>query len=154
MVPRASVVIIGVGNDYRTDDAAGLLAARRLAALGLPGVHVVDSVGDGTDLINAWENMDKAIVIDSVRSESAPGKVYRFDGLTAEIDLENLSACSTHAFSIPETIALARTLDRLPQSLVIYGVEADSFAPGEGLTEAVAEGVDKIVQMIRAEIEK
>jgi hydrogenase maturation protease len=154
MAPQKSVVIIGVGNDYRTDDAAGLLAARRLAALDLPGVRVVDSVGDGTDLINAWENMYRAIVIDSVRSESDPGEVYRFDGLTGDISLDALSACSTHAFSIPETIELARTLDRLPQSLVIYGVEADSFAPGEGLTEAVAQGVDKIVRLIRAEIEK
>ena len=39
-----TLLVIGIGSDFRGDDAAGLLAARRLSAV--PGVHAVEHRGD------------------------------------------------------------------------------------------------------------
>ena len=85
MAPSSSIVIIGIGNDFRTDDGAGPEAARRVATFHFPGVSVIDGVGDGTDLINAWEGKELAIVIDCVHSDNQPGRVYRFDGLNEDM---------------------------------------------------------------------
>jgi len=146
-------VIIGVGNDYRSDDGAGLQAARELGSLNLPRVKIVDGVGDGTDMINAWQDAGAVFVIDSVLSGAEPGTVHRFDGLKDQIDEEIFAGYSTHAYSIPKTIKLARTIDRLPSALVIYGIEGRSYAPGKGVSPEVALAVRKVVKRISEEIE-
>jgi Ni,Fe-hydrogenase maturation factor len=46
---------------------------------------------------------------------------------------------------LPEAVALARELDRLPGRLVVYGIEGENFEAGEGLTEPVQKTVEKLV---------
>ena len=38
---------------------------------------------------------------------------------------------------LPEAVALARELDRLPTRLIVYGIEGESFETGEGLSDPV-----------------
>ena len=64
-------LVIGVGNAARGDDAAGLLAARRLGGIELEG--------DPTALLDLFDGIDEAAVVDAVRSGAAPGTVHRFD---------------------------------------------------------------------------
>jgi len=153
MTTPQSIVIIGVGNDYRCDDGAGLHAARRLRDMNLPDVRVIDGIADGTDLINAWQESDTAFVIDSVVSDAESGTIHRFDGLLDDIREDLFPGYSTHAFSIPETIKLARVLNRLPGRLVIYGIEAEKLSSGADLSRNVSSGVEEVVQLVANEIE-
>jgi len=45
------VLILGCGNPDRSDDAAGILVARRLRELGIPAEEFI---GDAPELIDAW----------------------------------------------------------------------------------------------------
>ena len=153
MTTPRPIVIIGVGNDYRTDDGAGLQVARLLRELHLPNVRAIDGVADGTDLINAWQGADAVFVIDSVISGTGPGTIHRFDGLVDNIREDIFPGYSTHAFSIPKTINLARAIDQLPKTLIIYGIEADSVSSGSGLSPLVSSGVDEVVRRIKTEVE-
>ena len=63
--------MIGVGNAGRGDDAAGLLVARRLGGIELEG--------DPSALLDLFDGVDEAVVIDGVRSGAEPGTVHRFD---------------------------------------------------------------------------
>lgn len=148
------IVVIGVGNDYRRDDGAGLHAARKVEILHLPEVRTIDGVGDGTDLINAWRDADAVFVIDSVISGASPGTIHRFDGLKDNIPEEMFPGYSTHAFSIPETINLARALGQLPETLIIYGIEVDRLSSGTGLSAFVSAGVDEVVRCIRNDVDQ
>ena len=40
IMPRQTVLIIGVGNEYRSDDAAGIFVARKLKALAIPELTI------------------------------------------------------------------------------------------------------------------
>lgn len=51
--------IIGIGNEYRNDDAAGLLVARQLRECRLEGVDIRELSGDGSDLMEAWNTKSK-----------------------------------------------------------------------------------------------
>jgi hydrogenase maturation protease len=62
------VLIIGIGNEYRSDDAAGLLAARKIRTLGIKGLDVTENNGDGADLIEKWTGRNFVILIDAVLS--------------------------------------------------------------------------------------
>ncbi|MBL8228834.1 MAG: hydrogenase maturation protease [Bryobacterales bacterium] len=136
------VVVIGYGNPYRGDDAAGLIAAGILRRCLPPFADVRSITSDGTALLDAWRNADAAILVDAVVSGSEPGTVHRLTALP-EIAPE-MRFASSHSFGLADAVGLARTLDLLPQRMVIYGIEAAQFEEGAGLSEAVEAAVLKV----------
>jgi len=146
------IVLIGVGNIYRGDDGAGPVAAREVASRGIPGVRVIDQVGDGTDLISAWDGVHTAYVVDCMRSGGEPGAVGWFDALDEAISEDIFPGYSTHAFSITDTIKLARILGRLPKHLIVVGIEGRSFAAGAGMSSEVEAAVKKVAVMLERRI--
>jgi hydrogenase maturation protease len=141
---RRLLSLIGIGNRFRRDDAAGLEVVRRLRLAHPPGVILIEQEGEPGSLIESWSSADEALVIDGVSSGSTPGKVHRFDVTDAPLPAEVFNP-STHAMGLPEAVELARELDRLPGRLVVYGIEGENFEAGEGLTEPVQKTVEKLV---------
>jgi len=45
-----SILLIGIGNEYRRDDSIGLYVIRALKARNLPETLSVESTGDGAEL--------------------------------------------------------------------------------------------------------
>jgi len=150
----ASIVIIGLGNDYRGDDAIGLYTARLLVEKGIPGLKVIEGVSDGTTLIHAWQDAPACYLVDCVFSQNKPGHIHRFDALTDVIPEEIFPGYSTHAFSITGAVKLARALNQLPKKLVVYGIEGASFATGKTITLEVERAARKVRDLILEEIEK
>jgi len=171
-MPRQSKpVVIGIGNSYRSDDSAGLVAARLLRPQ-LPNCSVLEHDGEGTSLMELWTGEDCVLVIDATRGAAAPGSITRFDvtldgtsnlilDLTGIKVTRNIIRCalpaamfhgSTHAFSLPEAIELSRTLSRLPHQLIIYGVEGQDFQPGTNLSPAVKVAVNRVVKEVIEEV--
>ena len=128
--------VIGVGNRWRGDDAAGIEVARRC------GAELVE--GDLSALIEKWRGADSVIVVDAACSGAAPGTVHRIDATAAPLPVR-LSRSSTHSLGLAETIELARMLDGLPRRLVVYAIEARSFGIGQGLTPEVERAVTELV---------
>jgi hydrogenase maturation protease len=141
---RRLLSLIGIGNRFRRDDAAGLEVVRRLRLAHPPGVILIEQEGEPGSLIESWSSADEALVIDGVSSGSTPGKVHRFDVTDAPLPAEVFNP-STHAMGLPEAVELARELDRLPGRLVVYGIEGENFEAGEGLSEPVQKTVEKLV---------
>jgi hydrogenase maturation protease len=130
------VLVIGIGNRYRSDDAAGLAVAERIRSADLEGVDVIEVEGDTTSLIDAWGDSPVVYLLDAVSSGGRPGSVYRFDAAT-EQPPPPFRHRGTHAFSVADVVELARVLDRLPRRLVVYGIEGKGFAAGVGLSPDV-----------------
>jgi hydrogenase maturation protease len=63
-----------------------------------------------------------------------------------------LRGASTHAFGLAEAVELGRALGRLPERLVVYGIEGESFGAGEEVTGAVAEGVERTAAAVIEEV--
>ena len=143
--------MIGVGNAIRSDDAVGLAVARALADTVPEGVEVLEREGEPTSLLAAWEGADAVWLVDAVSSGAAPGTVHRVDATNEPLPA-GFARTSTHHFGLPEAIELARTLDRLPARLVVYGVEGARFDTGDELTSEVAAAVPRVADAIRAEL--
>lgn len=129
----------------RRDDGAGPEAARRLRAL---GAEAVEHAGDGAALLGLWEGRESVVLIDAMRSGAPPGTVRRLDAHREEIPRASFANLS-HAFGVAEAVDLARSLGRLPESLVVYGIEATDFGLGDGMTPEVARAVDGVVAGLR-----
>jgi hydrogenase maturation protease len=139
--PPNAPLVIGLGNAARGDDAAGLVAARRLGG--------VEHEGDLLALLDVWEGADSAVVIDAVRSGAEPGTVHRFDAGGGPLPAGPRSSTSTHAVGLAEAIELARTLGRVPARLVVYGIEGERFEAGTALTPAVSAAVEAVADAVR-----
>ena len=139
------LLVIGVGNDFRGDDAAGLLAARRLRAC--RGVRAVEHTQDGLSLMEHWRATDHVVVVDALSSGHAPGTIFRFEATEGPIP-GDIGWISSHSPGVAEGIETARVLGRLPASLTVYGIEAEHVDPGDRVTPAVAAAVEEVALAI------
>jgi len=151
MKSQPDILVIGVGNEYRRDDGLGLMIARALQGT-LSDVRVIEETGEGSALMEAWQEADSVILIDAVHSGGSPGKIYRLDAREKRIP-PNFFRYSTHAFGAAEAIELARTLEELPPRLIIYGIEGKDFEAGEGLSSEVVSAGPELLQRVRDEVE-
>ena len=140
--------VVGIGQPFRGDDAAGLAVVRRLRAGGLPdGVRAVE-MPDPTDLIALLEQEDDVIVVDAVVGGPA--------GTVLELDVEQLDpaeplAVSSHGVDVQRAIALARTLahGRIAHTRLIgVGIERPNGLRA-GLSPGVSAAVARAAELIR-----
>ena len=143
--------VIGVGNRWRGDDAAGLAAARRVRAVPGLEVEVTELEGDPTSLIDAWDGSGRVIVIDAVSSGAEPGTVHRLDPHATSLP-RDLDRHSTHAVGLATAIELGRALDRLPARLIVFGIEGQCFDAGAGLSPRVEHGIARTVVAVVDEL--
>jgi hydrogenase maturation protease len=142
--------VIGIGNALRGDDAAGLLVARRVRDLDEPGVEVVMLEGEPTRLIDAWDDVQSAVVVDAARSGAAGGSVQRFDAAAEPLPAA-VSASSSHALGLGEAIEIARALRRLPARLIVYALEGERFEAGSPVSASVAAAVEPTARAVLRE---
>lgn len=140
MQPR----IIGCGNPDRGDDAAGVLVARRLRTL---GIEAEEQSGESFSLMDSWQGFETVILVDALCSDRAPGEVKFWDACASPLPKAALQ-CSTHAFGLYEAVELARTLNRLPSKLLIYGIEGKQFIPGTRPSVEIEKAVELVAQQI------
>lgn len=144
---NSKTLIIGIGNEYRGDDAAGLLVIRKLRNYDLKGIEVIENNGDGADLIEKWTGRKNVILIDAVQSGSKPGTIHEFSAPDSILPSEQFKF-STHLFSVQQAIYLSASLGNLPQKLTIYGIEAASFDSGTQISAEVEIAVNNIVKLV------
>ena len=145
-------LVVGVGNDFRGDDAAGLFTVRSLrrslheATRGaeLPGVDILEQSGEGAALIEAWRGYETVILVDAARSGAAPGTVHRIEVGAGPLPALLAGRLSSHAFGVARAVEMARALDRLPPRLVIYAVEGKTFDLGAPLSPEVKEAAREL----------
>jgi hydrogenase maturation protease len=142
--------VIGIGNAWQGDDAAGLVVAQQLRDRAGEEITVLELEGEPVSLVEAFDGADEAVLVDAVRSGAEPGTVHRIDATDDPVPA-TLSAASTHTLGVGEAIELGRALGRLPRRIVLYGIEAESLAAGGELTPAVARAVDEVVERVLAE---
>ena len=167
----APALVIGLGNPDRGDDAVGLHVARQVAALGMPGVAVMEAEGDMLALLDRWAGATRVLVVDAAMMRAAvmptqpgsaemgsaamegaePGRIHRLDPSLGPLP-RDLALGSTHALGLADAVELARTLGLLPRRMAIYAIEAGGFDPGAALSPAVAAAAADATALIVAEL--
>lgn len=146
-----ALLVIGVGNEHRGDDAIGLLVSRRIRALNLPGVSTSECNGDVNRLFEMWKDSQAVAVIDAVSSGRKPGTIHRWNAARESLPVDIFSS-SSHSFGVAQTIELARVLGQIPPVAIVYGIEAKQFDLHVELSLELLESLDAIVQQIRTDL--
>ncbi|CAN5769454.1 hydrogenase maturation protease [soil metagenome] len=144
------VLIAGVGNVLRADDAFGVEVARRLETMELPpGVRVVETGIAGIALLTEiQQGWDALVVVDAVDHQRPHGTVMRIE--PEVIDVHALTwaqrgdmLADMHLATPDRVLMLAKALDVLPPTVLMVGCQIeDPDAVGEQMTPPVAAAVD------------
>ena len=146
--------VIGVGNAYRGDDAAGIRVAKALReAKVIPPARIHQCDGDGTALLGWFKDTDRVILIDAAEGGGEPGTIRRIDANAEEMP-RDLFARFSHTFGLAEAIETARSLGELPATTVVYAIAGASWEPGGAMTPAVVKAVGEAVKRITAELKE
>jgi hydrogenase maturation protease len=140
----SEMIVIGLGNEFRSDDGVGLIAARRLRARGLAAV---EHEGDFAALIDRWRGAAGVILIDAVSAGTVPGTLHRFDASASPLPRE-LFKSSTHTLDVADAVELSRALGTLPARVVVFGIEAKQFSAGKGLSAEVQDALPILIEEV------
>lgn len=144
-------LLIGIGNKYRSDDGIGLIVADEMDKKQLPSLNIKKESGEGAALMETWQGFQNIVIVDAVSSGAMPGTIYTIQA-HKEIVPKQFFHYSSHAFGIAEAIELARTMNTLPQKLIIYGIEGKEFSAGTTSSPAVLEAARKVIEHIESEL--
>ena len=89
----ARVVVLGIGNTLLTDEALGIQAVERFAAMYRVPDHVqlIDGGTSAMELLDVVADCELLIVVDALLANSTPGSVVR---LAADADAKTIEAAA------------------------------------------------------------
>lgn len=152
-------LVVGVGNLLRQDDGFGVEVARRLQGMadlagrakiievGIGGVHLVQELMDGYDLL---------VIADATDRGGEPGRVYVLDLEVPSPPASSFEAWRDELTDMHETVpskalVLAKALGVLPKRVLLVGCQPSQTNDLEvGLSAPVAAAVEEAVARIQS----
>lgn len=157
------VLIAGLGNVFKGDDAFGVEVVQRLAQVSLPSnVETIDFGICGIDLTYALlDDYDAAVLVDTVRRGGASGTLYVIE---PELPRDNEAAdpgdlaLTPHELDPAKVLRMVRALDGRCRRVVLVGCEPETFGDeydGKmGLSAPVTAAVVEAVEIARSLVEE
>lgn len=144
MTERPGVLVLGLGNELFTDEGVGVVAARRIDELELPGVEVIDGGTLGIALLPEVEGRDALLILDAVaKVGSMPGDIVEFDESDLYRPLKLMY--SAHQVGIDETLAAAQLVGKAPARAAAVGLVPYSLETGYGLSSAAQARLGELI---------
>jgi hydrogenase maturation protease len=149
------ILVLGIGQSLRGDDAAGLDAVRlwqETHPQTAERVRVEVSELPGLGLLDLLTGADAAILVDAVKTEAEAGAVIRVG--PEELASFTPDAQSAHGWGVAETLQLGRSLyPSLAQvRVMLIGIVGEDFGMGAALSPQVRDALADAVEQIEAEV--
>jgi hydrogenase maturation protease len=152
-----NILVLGIGQPLRGDDAAGLETTRMWQELHphtAGQVQVEISELPGLGLLDYLTNVDAAILVDAVQAAPLPGTVLRVG--PNELASFTPDAQSAHGWGVAETLKLGQSLypNQTQVRVTLIGIVGQDFSMGAGLSSPVREALGEAVKRIEAEVQE
>lgn len=138
------VVVLGVGTELRSDDAAGVRVAAELDRAPLPGVRTLDG-GSAPENCTAeirQLNPSHLIIVDSAQMEAPPGGVRL-------IEPADIGGASFGTHSLPLSVLVDYIQREIGCRVTVIGIQPVSLAFGEGMSQQVSAAVQETARILR-----
>lgn len=140
---QGTVVVMGIGNPCRGDDAAGSLIAREISDVSALQVVDVQDVPESYLYKVAAQKPETVLLIDSADLHAAPGSVALL-----EKNQTNAFWPSTHRF--PVSLLMDYLEHETHARVLLLAIQPKSTEFGEEVSEEVSTTVGAIAEMLRA----
>jgi|GEM_PF-235823 len=160
--PGGRLIIIGLGNEFISDDGVGIFAVRQLrerisrldrsvseTRAHFPGSIVIEELAaGGLQILDAITGYERCFIIDAVLTGTHPtGTIYRF---VQRPQQKPVKLASSHQINLPEVLGLAKLLNvKVPPAITIYGVEVSDITTfSTGCTVEVEKALPQLVDVV------
>ena len=142
--PSRVVVVLGVGAELRSDDAAGVRVAQFLMRHPVPGARAIDAgtVPESCTAEIRRLSPSDVIIVDCARMGARPGTVR-------VIDPSDVGSASFGTHGLPLTVIADYLRVEIRCKVTIIGIEPASIEFGERLSPEVAAAVDETVRTLQ-----
>lgn len=146
------ITVIGLGNTLYTDEGVGIHILPMLedALQGYSGVEIIEGSTDGIRLLGPVEETDHLIILDSINGGCPPGSIYTVE--KADIPAYCGVKMSVHQLGFQEVLFASRIRERLPDNMVLFGIQPASLEFGIGMTETVQSRLPELVGRVMDQI--
>jgi len=151
VIQSKQLAIVGVGNLLLSDEGVGVHVVRALRGTLLPsGVAVFEFGTRGLEILEAVEGFKKVVIVDAVRSGAVPGSIRRWR-LGELLDAAAPSMVSLHEIDLLTTLKVGRATAKLPDDVVIVGIEPKALSPGLELSPELKVKVQELLDLVTKE---
>jgi hydrogenase maturation protease len=153
------ILVAGIGNAWMKDDGFGGEVAKRLEERELPPEAAVFDFGTG-GLDLAYEVMrgyDALVLVDVSRQGGQPGTLYVMEADEDDVDagIEDGQALNPHGMDPQTVLRFVKTLGAWPGKVVVIACEPAVVGEmGIGLSDQVAEAVERAVELVMSTIDE
>lgn len=135
------ILIIGVGNPSRGDDALGPLLIERLQTLRLPGVELLTDFQLQVEYALDLQDRLQVIFVDASVNTTPP---FTFTPVHATED----DSFSSHALSPGAVLHAYRKLLGVPPASAVLAIHGEAFELGESLSGAAARNLEAAIEWL------
>jgi hydrogenase maturation protease len=151
------LLVLGIGQSLRGDDAAGLEAVRLWQAQHpdtAAQIKVEFYELPGLALLDLLEGMDAAIIVDAVHASASDGTVICLS--PDELASFTTDTGSAHGWGVAEALHLGRSLypSLAKCRVTLIGIIGKDFDVGAGLSPEVSTAIEIVADMLEREILK
>lgn len=148
MTALKNFILVGLGSPHG-DDQVGWQVVERLNSGADANSLQVQLAKSPIDILDALTEQMHLVVVDACIGSGPPGSIHHLKWPSESLRIPRGSG--THDFDLNTVLSLAAKLDRLPQKIDLWMIEAESTSPGSGLSEivklAIPELVDHLVKL-------
>jgi len=146
-IATGKTVVLGLGNPYLRDDGVGIAVAMELQRRNL-GEAVLVRAHQTFDLwlLSEFSGAQRIIIVDAVRSGSAPGTVTEYEVAPRPGSLSSLPGL--HSLELHDLIDFAGRMGLLSCPVAIIGVEPKDCGVGESLSPEVEQAIPEVVALV------
>ena len=150
------IAVIGCGNPNRSDDGVGLEVIRilrqRADIHARADVKLLDAGTDGMAVMFAARGCTTLLIIDSCKSQSAPGAIFEVPGSEAQSQHE--ASLNLHGFRWDHALYAGRKIYReaFPADVTAFLIEAKNLELGCELSNEVRTAAIVVADKIAARI--
>lgn len=142
------IKIIGLGNYLYSDEGQGIHVIEPLATIFANDeiVEVIEGSTDGIKLLDPVEKAEKLLVVDAIKAGEEPGTIIQLEG--EEIPKYFSTKLSVHQLGFHEVLMAADLRGRLPEKIIIIGIQPESLEFGTMLSETVKQNFPKLIEKV------
>jgi len=141
--------LVCVGNNLMADDGIGIILSEMLSNKSLPeNVRVIEKGTSNLGVFYALSELDRAIIIDAVDFNGAPGETRCFT-LRDVLTDKDCSGLSLHECDLLAVIDLFNKLNIQPPAITIYAIQPEAIMPNEGLSLALEARLPEYIKELK-----
>lgn len=148
------ITILGIGNTLYSDEGLGISALPLLKKeLGNSAdIEIVDGTTEGMQLLGPVEDTNRLIIVDAINAGRQPGDIVILS--KEQIPAFNGIKMSVHQIGFQEVVSAAQLRGRLPERMVMFGIQPASLDLNTEMSETVKRVIPDLIERIKEQIDE